>query len=54
MKQPFLFTRIIMSIIFYGLNFGVSSFVGNLYINIFIMNAIQIPAALVNFGVIDR
>ncbi|KAK3777153.1 hypothetical protein RRG08_044982 [Elysia crispata] len=45
---------IIMSIIFYGLNFGVSSFVGNLYINIFIMNAIQIPAALVNFGVIDR
>ncbi|RUS69687.1 hypothetical protein EGW08_022553 [Elysia chlorotica] len=44
----------VMSIIFYGLNFGVSSFVGNLYLNIFLMNVIQLPASLATFAVIDR
>ncbi|GFO02065.1 solute carrier family 22 member 21 [Plakobranchus ocellatus] len=31
-----------LAIIYYGISFGVNSFVGNLYINIFLMNAVQV------------
>ena len=46
--------RIILSIIFFGLNFAVSSFVGNLYMNIFLMNLLQVLADLMAFFAIER
>ncbi|GFS06894.1 solute carrier family 22 member 21 [Elysia marginata] len=50
----FAFHWITMSLIVYGLNFAVTSFAGNLYLNIFLMNIVLVPAHLISFLLIDR
>ncbi|GFO12740.1 solute carrier family 22 member 21 [Plakobranchus ocellatus] len=45
---------ITMSVIYYGINFAVNSFVGNLYLNILIMNSLQLPCLLITIPVVDR
>ncbi|CAL1530983.1 unnamed protein product [Lymnaea stagnalis] len=42
----FCFQWMTISMVFYGLSFGVSSFAGNLYLNIFIMASVEIPTNL--------
>ncbi|GFN97826.1 solute carrier family 22 member 21 [Plakobranchus ocellatus] len=45
---------VVMAIIYYGISFGVNSFVGNLYLNIFLMNAVQFFGYLFTALVINR
>ncbi|GFO30694.1 solute carrier family 22 member 21 [Plakobranchus ocellatus] len=50
----FSFQWFILSSVFYGLSFAVSSFAGNIYLNIFLMNVAELPAYLLSFLLIDR
>ena len=46
--------RFAMSIVGYGLGFAVTGFAGNLYLNIFLMNAVSIPAKVTSMFFTDR
>ncbi|GFO42986.1 solute carrier family 22 member 21 [Plakobranchus ocellatus] len=48
------FQWVTMSIVSFGINFGVTSFVGDLYLNIFVMNVLQSPCLLITILVVDR
>ncbi|GFO45734.1 solute carrier family 22 member 21 [Plakobranchus ocellatus] len=43
-----------LGIVYYGINFGVNSFVGNLYLNIFILNAVQVAGYLSMMVILSR
>ncbi|KAK3780291.1 hypothetical protein RRG08_006197 [Elysia crispata] len=48
------FQWFVLSMVFYGLSFAVTSFAGNLYLNIFLMSIVSIPANFISFLLIDR
>ncbi|GFO23290.1 solute carrier family 22 member 21 [Plakobranchus ocellatus] len=43
-----------LAVIYYGIHFSVNSFVGNLYLNIFLMNVVQLPCCLIIAPLTDR
>ncbi|KAH9508004.1 hypothetical protein Btru_052560 [Bulinus truncatus] len=45
---------VILALTTYGINFAVSSFSGNIYFNIFIMSALDIPALAPTFWLLNR
>ncbi|RUS80327.1 hypothetical protein EGW08_011928 [Elysia chlorotica] len=47
------FQWFVLSTVFYGLSFGVASFAGNLYLNIFLMSAVTLPSSLLSFLLIS-
>ncbi|RUS89292.1 hypothetical protein EGW08_002966 [Elysia chlorotica] len=48
------FKWVVLSMVFYGLSFAVSSFAGDLYLNMFLMSVVELPAYLLSFLFIDR
>ncbi|KAK3775405.1 hypothetical protein RRG08_013250 [Elysia crispata] len=48
------FKWFVLSMVFYGLSFAVSSFAGDLYLNMFLMSVVELPAYLLSFLLIDR
>ena len=43
-----------MSYAYYGLTFGIQNMSGDLYINMFLMNVIEIPANFVTMYIVNR
>ncbi|RUS91076.1 hypothetical protein EGW08_001204 [Elysia chlorotica] len=50
----FSFQWFVLAFIYYGISFAVTSFAGNLYLNIFIMNLIQLPIYFITFYILGR
>ncbi|GFO30692.1 solute carrier family 22 member 21 [Plakobranchus ocellatus] len=48
------FKWVVLSMVFYGLSFAVTSFAGDLYLNMFLMSIVELPAYLLTFLLIDR
>ncbi|GFR95971.1 solute carrier family 22 member 21 [Elysia marginata] len=48
------FQWVTLAVTYYGINFAVSSFAGNLYLNMFLMSVVQIPSYVVTFFVVSR
>ncbi|KAK3802939.1 hypothetical protein RRG08_020040 [Elysia crispata] len=48
------FLWVTLAVTYYGINFAVSSFAGNLYLNMFVMSVVQMPSFCVPFFIIDR
>lgn len=44
----------VLSMVFYGLSFAVTSFAGDLYLNMFLMSVVELPAYFLTFIFIDR
>ncbi|GFS07912.1 solute carrier family 22 member 21 [Elysia marginata] len=48
------FKWVVLSMVFYGLSFAVTSFAGDLYLNMFLMSVVELPAYFLTFVLIDR
>ncbi|KAK3802937.1 hypothetical protein RRG08_020038 [Elysia crispata] len=50
----FSFQWFVVAFVYYGLGFAVTSFAGNLYLNIFLMNVVQIPSYFITLFILGR